>query len=338
MSEPSLINQLPRQTRLRAPIVASKQVLLLERQVLKRRVKRDFLELGANQAPAALGTRLGAAAAQADPAGWPSLAALAGGASEGPAQVRLQPHTSPQQQQQLQLQQAHLSALGGQARPHVQQAKPGLMRIPAHHHYTRPANQAVNPHPQRVATGRLLAEPAPYQQESLETAATGSSLLYQQLANGLAASQPSSAAAKGANASIAAGGQRAPFANGTSGGNKQMPFNDPSWPLMWYLVSTNSLICSYLSVHRLTKRPTYLRRVFAPKNTTPMASSCPADEQCDSSCPEQDPARRIQFLCETRDWRAMIYGQTTSGAARPSRALRAHEGSRAPLFKSKSQL
>lgn len=247
--------------------------------MLKRRVKRDFLELTnpANQAPAAIGTRL-AAASQADgPTTWPDLN-LAGGTSELGSQAQVQGRLHPQQQQQqqhnmnhqqqqLQLQQAqHLNNAQAAQRAggHVQPAgRQGTMRIPQHHHYTRPANQAANQ--PRVATSRLLdaAGNGALQQELLETASSTSSSLvhHQQLtnsasqsangpANGQSPSPSQAQPLKGVNATIISQQQRPTFANATAmntGNSKQMPFNDPSWPLMWYLVSNSNSVPLYVS-------------------------------------------------------------------------------------------
>lgn len=169
-------------------------MLLLERQVLKKRVKRDFLEFSISEQP-------GAAAWQ--PTGQP----------------------------------------GG--RPRVQQPQllrpPGNQR-PAHHQYTRPANQA--PANRNPAVGqRPMARPPPplpldqigrQQADLLEAAASSpSGLLFQQ-------QQQATQMPPFLNPGAGAGRAKPVAGNATlSQVNQTRPFNDPSWPLMWYLVSNH---------------------------------------------------------------------------------------------------
>lgn len=162
-------------------------MLLLERQVLKKRVKRDFLELQAG--------------------------------SEG----------EQWRQPVARLQQAAQQRLGQSAQTQQQLLRPAnqVPQRPAHHQFTRPANQAPGasrgpaqrPYPMSADLG--LARTF----DALESSATSSALLYQQLR------RPPQPQQQAGNVS-----QQQVFAN-QSGSSNSRPFNDPGWASMWYLVS-----------------------------------------------------------------------------------------------------
>ena len=148
-------------------------MLKLERQLLKRRVKRDFLE------PPSLG-----------------------------------------QQQQLNQAQGQPNEPSGQLAHNRMQllrpaARPGLGQ------QQRPFASLVRP-PTAASDGRRLPPPP---QEPLEPAGSGPAGA---LLAGPRRPQPLGAAASS---------PRAQFANSTAA--SAAPFNDPSWPLMWYLVSAS---------------------------------------------------------------------------------------------------
>lgn len=223
-------------------------MLLLERQVLKRRVKRDFLDL------------------PPPPPNYQNVdnqnANYARSNNQQGSQLLLQ-----QQQQQRN------SLRSGQ-----QQAQP---RPSQHGQYTRPANQPPAQHPgQRIHLGPnrlnsmrlgptstggghtpppLLTDSGhnePRTMEILESAATN--LLYQQAASLAGAGLTASASVPlghkqrpqlaPSNASFA----QVQHANKTGAkSDRRAPFNDPSWPLMWYLVSINHAF-TYNSAHSST--------------------------------------------------------------------------------------
>lgn len=167
-------------------------MLLLERQLLKRRVKRDFLELNHGRSQS----------------------------NAKQQQVSTRPNQQLQPQMQMQLLLPNSNSNSNFSRP-------------AYHQYSRPANQPVSParpSQQQLKPSARLQQPTflrpPFGfrdhweegvaggHEPLEASGSSlSALHYQTRPSPHDGHQPSNSS------------------------GKHQPFNDPSWPLMWYLVS-----------------------------------------------------------------------------------------------------
>lgn len=192
-------------------------MLLLERQVLKRRVKRDFLDLPPNYQ------------------------------NVDNQNANYARSNNPQGSQLIQ-QQRNPNRPGQQLQP----------RPFPHGQQTRPANQqpavqrtfqlgnagrlnALRPNPSAAALTPppLLTDSShnePRTMEILESAAT--SLLYHQASLSAAASAPLGHKQRPQLAPSNSSFSQVSHTNQSSSkSDRQAPFNDPSWPLMWYLVS-----------------------------------------------------------------------------------------------------
>lgn len=186
-----------------------KQVLLLERQVLKRRVKRDFLDL--RMAPTtstqSSGVHLDSTYA---PGGARTLAA-----NRAPPKPANQ---APRQQHQ----QAHL----------LRPAPPARL---AQHQYTRPANQA----PSAAYRAHLQQAPGLAGAPPSVRLASGGHRPASQLP--VWSGQPDAAELLEVAASNVRPAPPKPLGANLSSpaapAKPSAPFNDPSWPLLWYLVS-----------------------------------------------------------------------------------------------------
>lgn len=184
---------------------------MLERQVLKRRVKRDFLDL--RLAPSTTTQTSSLLLDHAYAAGLPAR----GYAARGPLKPANQ---APRLQQ---------------AAPPQQLRPPGPAR-PGQHQYTRPANQAP------AATYRARLQQAPQlgvaQAPSVRLASGG-----HRPASQLGAWPESLETLEVAASSLRPAPPRPLAGNLSATGSPttqlrpSAPFNDPSWPLLWYLVS-----------------------------------------------------------------------------------------------------
>lgn len=179
------------------------QVLKLERQVLKKRVKRDFLELSSGE--------------------------------------------------------AHQPQLGRPAAsPHLLRPTAGR---PAHHQLTRPANQLPSQQTTPANGQRRPNYPGNQQMaatlttsgqqrhgpflDQLDTAPSGPAPFFSQpgpsnLSHKQTRPLPPPLSTSGNSTQSALVGAAA--SNSSSGQLRRAPFDDPSWPLMWYLVSSCSCL------------------------------------------------------------------------------------------------
>lgn len=246
--------------------MSGSQVLRLERQVLKRRVKRDFIELRSDIQPQQPQLHLAnRSQLRHSSAGSSSAQLLALGINRPANQV---PARGKPQQQHSNAQsvpfEGHTSAGGGfhvatnnnnnrpnqQANGHVR--PPNQQPIYAGGRYPQAHHQAGLA---RLGAGRLSSIPgdmislgSTLQPELLLASDSIASVISSQHrpANNMIPNPMLYTTTTTESVSQVNNGSSMRPVNGSISSSKRAPFNDPSWPQMWYLVSISPLLSSPL--------------------------------------------------------------------------------------------